>query len=338
MNIDNDMRKMGTYVKTLKRGGFKKYVKHKLHCDDGPAVRIVKRLELTESWFKNGKLHRDNGPAIITINRNCKTDAETWWRDSDLFCGDSLHQDICRNNEIVTYYCFYDNGLISRKGNKPAQYEILLSANKRTYRFYEDGDLHREDGPVYETFYGNILHERSWCKHGFLHREDGPANETFYDNGEKHEELWFKNGKIHKDEGPAHLNYDDGGNIRFKEWVVNGERHREDGPAVISSNGSSLEKECWCYRGKIHREDGPAIIRYNCKNEIVEQHWYRYGKRHRQDGAAYIKFLNGKIVDTVWYINDEDLDIFEWLESNNLNEDMSTWSDDMKLLFKITWI
>ena len=71
-----------------------------------------------------------------------------------------------------------------------------------------------------------------WYQDGKLHREDGPARE--YANGSKE---WWVNGKLHREDGPA-VERTNGS----KEWWLNGKLHREDGPACEYANGS---KEWW---------------------------------------------------------------------------------------------
>ena len=74
---------------------------------------------------------------------------------------------------------------------------------------------------------------KRWCNYkNELHRENGPAYESA--NGHK---AWYFHGKRHRTDGPAivHVNGD-------KEWWLNDKLHREDGPAVIRINGY---KEYW---------------------------------------------------------------------------------------------
>ena len=69
--------------------------------------------------------------------------------------------------------------------------------------------------------------ERHWFQNGKLHREDGPAIE--YVNGTK---CWYLNGKLHREDGPA-IEWPDGGKL----WYQNGNLHREDGPAIEYADG-----------------------------------------------------------------------------------------------------
>ena len=52
----------------------------------------------------------------------------------------------------------------------------------------------------------------SWYQNGLLHRLDGPAFELA--NGDKE---WYQNGKLHRLDGPA-IEYADGN----KEWYIEG--------------------------------------------------------------------------------------------------------------------
>jgi hypothetical protein len=66
-----------------------------------------------------------------------------------------------------------------------------------------------------------------WYQNHNLHREDGPAVE--YADGTK---SWYLNGKRHREDGPA---IEDANGTKY--WYLNGERHREDGPAIECTDG-----------------------------------------------------------------------------------------------------
>ena len=51
-----------------------------------------------------------------------------------------------------------------------------------------------------------------WYENGLLHREDGPA--VIYSNGHK---FWYKNGKLHREDGPAIVAWNGS-----KQWWMNG--------------------------------------------------------------------------------------------------------------------
>lgn len=67
-----------------------------------------------------------------------------------------------------------------------------------------------------------------WYQNGQLHREDGPAVEQ--PNGTRY---WYWNGQPHRENGPAE---EWAGGL--KKWYWNGQLHREDGPAVEWPNGT----------------------------------------------------------------------------------------------------
>lgn len=81
-----------------------------------------------------------------------------------------------------------------------------------------------------------------WYQNGELHKTDGPA--VVYTDGTQ---LWFLNGERHRTDGPAEI-YADG----TQRWFLHGEAHRTDGPAIIADygylwflNGEHYEFEDW---------------------------------------------------------------------------------------------
>jgi energy-coupling factor transporter ATP-binding protein EcfA2 len=65
------------------------------------------------------------------------------------------------------------------------EYKVKVYADGSKF-WYQNGKLHREDGPAIEWSDGN----REWYKNGKLHREDGPAVEDA--DGYK---VWYIEGK-----------------------------------------------------------------------------------------------------------------------------------------------
>ena len=107
---------------------------------------------------------------------------------------------------------------------------MKMSWNNITEPFIEsDKYVHVPDANLQNPFSGpvNVNGETHWYQNGLLHREDGPAIE--FPSGIK---MWYRNGKGHRDDGPA-IEYADG----TKEWYRNGKLHREDGPAKEFANG-----------------------------------------------------------------------------------------------------
>jgi hypothetical protein len=113
------------------------------------------------------------------------------------------------------------------------------------------------------------------------------------------DKIWYQNDQYHRTDGPA-VDYADG----KKEWFQNGERHRIDGPAIEDANGDKY----WYQNNQLHRLDGPAIEEIN------------YGTKY-------------------WYIKGQNItnEIEYWMKENDIPEDHNKWTDDDKILFKLTW-
>jgi antitoxin component YwqK of YwqJK toxin-antitoxin module len=107
-----------------------------------------------------------------------------------------------------------------------------------TKRWYQNGKIHRTDGPAVENADG----DKEWYQNGKLHRTDGPAIEYAY--GTKY---WYQNGKIHRTDGPA-IEWADG----TKEWYIEGKPLSE----AEFLNQTKVKAPC---AGKIVEVDG---VRY----------------------------------------------------------------------------
>jgi hypothetical protein len=99
--------------------------------------------------------------------------------------------------------------------------------NDRT-EWYQNGKLHRLDGPAIEWADG----DKEWFQNSQRHRLDGPTVE--WANGSK---SWYVNNQRHRLDGPA-VEWSDGS----KSWYQNDQLHRTDGLAVEWSDGT---KEWW---------------------------------------------------------------------------------------------
>jgi hypothetical protein len=105
---------------------------------------------------------------------------------------------------------------------------------------------------------------KRWYQNGLIHRDDGPAVEC--SNGSK---MWFLNGKRHREDGPA-IEYTDG----TKSWWLNDELHRGDGPAAEFANGKKL---WYLHGEELDEEQFNAKIKKNsCSNKIVEIDGIKY--------------------------------------------------------------
>lgn len=102
---------------------------------------------------------------------------------------------------------FLTRGIAMVFGGKPSQQV-----------WYQNGVLHREDGPTVETDHGY----EAWHIQGLLHRTDGPA---LTDDGNQ---FWFKQGLKHREDGPAEI-HKNGREV----WFHEGKTHRgDDLPAI----------------------------------------------------------------------------------------------------------
>jgi len=96
------------------------------------------------------------------------------------------------------------------------EYTVMVY-NDRT-EWYQDGKLHRIDGPAVEYTYGYTDGYTAWYQNGKRHREDGPAIEC--NTGDRY---WYQNGKFHRIDGPA-IEHSDGN----KEWWIGGTEYTEE--------------------------------------------------------------------------------------------------------------
>lgn len=62
-------------------------------------------------------------------------------------------------------------------------------------KWYQNNELHREDGPAYEL----VGVYEQWYQCGILHRSGGPAQFSLHRDTFD----WFWYGKLHRDDGPA---------------------------------------------------------------------------------------------------------------------------------------
>jgi hypothetical protein len=143
-------------------------------------------------WFLDGKLHREDGPAIVAGERSI-----IYLRDEGIY----LHGSTKAGAETAQFY--FRHGKLHRQASEPGgspgpaviipedavwseddPQEVNSFEPGPAKLYYQDGKLHREDGPAYEGPDGNYVY---WVQ-GKLHREGGPAVcrdgiEEYYLNG-----------------------------------------------------------------------------------------------------------------------------------------------------------
>ena len=98
--------------------------------------------------------------------------------------------------------------------------------------------------------------------------------------------------------------------------------------------------EEWTFDGKTHRVDGPVIIQYYSTGNKREEYWYLNNQLHRIDSPAMILYYSsGKIKREFWYLIGEKANHKEWLIEHDLIEKpYNTWTDEEKVLWRLSWM
>ena len=182
------------------------YNNGQLHREDGPAVEYAHGRQ---EWYKEGKLHREDGPAMVDDGY-----CSLWFKEGKLHREDGPA--IIYNGDREEWYL---NGLRHRIDG-PAiicpfgfpEKKIPYTKNTRDssiFRYYKNGQLHREDGHAVEYRDG----KKEWYKETKDRRKA-----SYYNKGMLG--MLGKLGMLHREDGPA-VESPDGKN----EWYLNGERY-----------------------------------------------------------------------------------------------------------------
>ncbi len=181
--------------------------------------------------------------------------------------GGELHIWAGRPNDV---YCLIHNDPAYQALCQMAGEIQPCCLNRAVGYWYQDGELHRDDGPAIIEPDGT----QHWYQHGELHRDDGPAR--IWLDGKQH---WYQHGKLHRDDGPAIIE-SNGTQI----WYQHGEWHRDDGPAAIWPSGT----KAWYQYNELHRDDGPAVIEADGtqswhwhNEEVTEEEYARLRKQSK---------------------------------------------------------
>ena len=105
-------------------------------------------------------------------------------------------------------------------------YLVVSDSNKVVHHYNDDGQLHNDTCAalvIMDNDY-NVLEEQ-WYQNGKLHRDNGPAVSNKYGS-----ERWYQHGKLHRIGEPAVTIP----NV-YIGWYQNGNLHRTDGPAETFS-------------------------------------------------------------------------------------------------------
>lgn len=98
------------------------------------------------------------------------------------------------------------------------EYQVRVHSDG-TIKWYQNGNLHRLDGPAVEYEEGHEEHGyKEWYQNGNLHRLDGPAIEWPSGSSE-----WYCHGNLHRLDGPA-IEYVSG----IKSWYIEDEEYTEE--------------------------------------------------------------------------------------------------------------
>ena len=117
-------------------------------------------------------------------------------------------------------------------------------------------------------------------------------------------------------------------------------------PIIYYWPNGKVELKFYYINNKFHRVDGPATINYYETGKIERENWYFNGIQHRIDGPAVIFYYeSGETELEFWYLNDKELknkeliEYKEWLTNNNLfSKSNINWTDEEKVLWRLTWV
>ena len=150
-----------------------------------------------------------------------------------------------------------------------------VEGNTTVTQFIRDGVVIAERHITGGMHNLDMFETEQWYQNGKLHRVDGPA-EIEYKNGQKIEELWYRNGVTHRADGPAHTWIS--GDQRGEAWFYDDREYRDDDlPVCVFYTNGRRSLECWDRDGVPHRDNGPAIISYAGDQAIAEK-WFQNGK------------------------------------------------------------
>ena len=137
--------------------------------------------------------------------------------------------------------------------------------NELTWAYFELNEINS----VFYEKYKDLLPFTCHYENGMLHRLDGPAFYTKKKFCHK-KEKWYKKGELHRDGGPAVILHAE--QMHEEHWV-NGVKHRGNGPAVYHNSGHSGPSYEYWVNGKLHREDGPAKYYEYRDTDTWNEYW-----------------------------------------------------------------
>lgn len=159
----------------------------------------------------------------------------------------------------------------------------------------KDGVVHRNGAPavtVREIETSRVVRQE-YYENGKLHRLDGPAIEETRPDLDHHLAAYYVDGNNHCEDGPSSVYTSLRTGIVTEEiYTLNGEYHRAGGqPAAIERNADTgiVTNELYSEHGKVHRLDGPAeITRHSQTGMIVEERYLQNGEPYREGGPIVV--------------------------------------------------
>jgi len=145
-----------------------KTIKLKIGYDNVPSDYtgiIVWEKDGSRWWYKNGNLHREDGPAYID-----SSGYEEWWLNGKNYFSESewkkelekLKKKSPIKKKIEKKIDSKVLKLNSKKDSIPENYTGIIKWDYGNIEHYENGNLHREDGPAYIDSSGY----KEWWLHG----------------------------------------------------------------------------------------------------------------------------------------------------------------------------
>ena len=177
-----------------------------------------------------------------------------------------LHSDkqpalVIKDTEGRQFLSWYTQGQLQRK--------IRKSRFREIEEHYDNGVLHRDDGPALISTYPDGTREETWYRNGERHRDDDPALILASADGSR-EEIWYRHGKPHREDGPAVVTIEAEG-TGDEKWYLNDQLHREDGPAQIWTNTAGTVNEIWYRHGEIFTPSAEQQASWQARAGAVTQ-------------------------------------------------------------------
>ena len=115
------------------------------------------------------------------------------------------------NKEPVKKVEYYDNG------------------NIQSVSYKLNGEVHREDGPAYQTWFENgQKRAKYYYIDGKINRVDGPAFQNWYENGQQESEQYIINDLLHREDGPAYQEWSENGQLKHEEYYIDGDDYKRE--------------------------------------------------------------------------------------------------------------